>query len=66
MLLEISGNGKLASVQRCVSKSVDALVGLDAKGDEVAIGRTDDETRGFNLHTLSITRMMFFSTPAAV
>ena len=49
---EIDGDGELAAVERGVAEAVDAFVGVDAEGDEVAVGGADDEFGGGDLHGL--------------
>ena len=43
VVLEIGDDRQLAAVQRGVADAVDALVGLDLQGDEVAARAGDDD-----------------------
>ncbi len=53
VVLEVRCDGQLAAVEGGVAEAVDAFVGVDAEGDEVAVGGADDEFGGGDFHGLS-------------
>ena len=50
VLGEVRRDGELAPVQRRVAQAVNALVGFDPEGDEVASGTADNDAASGNLH----------------
>ena len=42
VVLEVGGDGELAAVEGGVAEAIDPFVGVDAEGDEVAIGGAED------------------------
>ena len=52
VILQIADDGQFASIQSGVTQTVDALVGFDLQGDEIASGTADNHLCAENFHLL--------------
>jgi hypothetical protein len=56
MLGEIGRDGELATIERSVSDTMDALVGFDFECDKIPAGATDDDSAVRYFHACTVVR----------